>query len=280
MLGTVLFAFCLGAASPETATPSTSTFSATPPPASETSSVAAVQDTGQGSEVPRAVAPPPPAAPPEGSSSYPDQTEPQDHPVAGEASSDDQAEDASEAVGDDGSERYLTGHQRRHMGGYGGIRVKPGAVGRYFGLFVGGGGGLIAGKFHVGGAGYGMFRDFGDYRLASGARLELGLGYGGLVLGGEFASVKAFGFAFQGLIGAGGACLSHRESEFDEPACIDSSALFVVEPEFQVRVRVAKPLRIGLSLGYRFVVTEDWRGPEHFELAGPSGAISVDFGWF
>ncbi len=178
---------------------------------------------------------------------------------------------------------YLLDGRDRSFGGFGGLRLRPAAVGNDFGFFIGGGGGaILGGRFIIGGEGYGMVTYAGTAGTITvdGEQedLALDMGYGGLKLGWVFARPRYLDFSVQTLIGGGGVDLETVDGTGNPN--IDSAGMFVAEPEVVMYVKFARIFRLGVSASYRFVAHEKWVGPSGFSLMGPAGAIIFDWGWF
>ncbi len=178
---------------------------------------------------------------------------------------------------------YLLDDRDRSFGGFGGLRLRPSAVGNDFGFFIGGGGGaILGGRFIIGGEGYGMVTYAGTAgTITSGGQtddLALDMGYGGLKLGWIFGSARYLDFSVQTLIGGGGVDLETVDTPGNSN--LDSAGMFIAEPEVIMYLKVARVFRLGVSASYRFVAHEKWSGPSGFSLMGPAGAIIFDWGWF
>ena len=178
---------------------------------------------------------------------------------------------------------FLLDERERPVGGFGGLRLRFAGVGNDFGFFMGGGGGAIfAGRFMIGGEGLGMvaFAGSAGTRTINGERktLALTMGYGGLKLGWIFARARFLDFAILALVGGGGAAID--DAPRPESPYIDSTRMFVAEPEAVMYIKVARVFRLGVSASYRFVAHQRWGGPSGASLMGPAGAIILDWGLF
>lgn len=259
------------AAPPEPGTPTTEGFpepgsppaqgyppppSAPPPGAPSTTPGAPPSDMPPPGEPPAGA--PPPGAPPPGA------------PPAGQVST-------SGTVNPAGAPDPSAGRGAGSVGGFGGLRLRPSGIGGDFGMFVGGGGALTIGRVAIGAAGFVLAGYSGQFGWTHDLT-TLQVGYGGLNVEAVFASTGILDFWAGGLIGGGGACLLRDETE--EPTCLDWTPMFVGEPEIGMLVNLARWVRLGISASYRFVATESWRGPENFQLAGPTGTLRFDFGHF
>jgi hypothetical protein len=85
----------------------------------------------------------------------------------------------------------------------------------------------------------------------------------------------------EALVGAGAACVSRSPGYGnDDWRCIETVRMFVVEPGVNLTYTARDWLRVGTSLGWRFVARQAWRPPNDFSLAGPYLGLNLDFGWF
>jgi hypothetical protein len=163
------------------------------------------------------------------------------------------------------------------VGGYGGGRMRLGAVGSSLGLFFGGGGGVIVGPLSIGGAGYFLAEHSGNFSGANGLRYRLELGYGGVELGGTIISRRMFDFGVRSLIGFGGACLSSGSRDEN---CVDSTSYVALDPEVVLHLYANDSFRFAFAGGYRLALTHDWTGPDALKMSGPFLGFGVDFGRF
>ena len=177
------------------------------------------------------------------------------------------------------------------LGGFAGVVIRPTAIGRDFGLLLGGGGGLTYDRYFFGGAGYTLMASttrrtwgtWGDLGIDPGGprpqlplRSQLDLEYGGLFFGVSALRRGNVDLSAKVFAGIGRACV-----DLDEVYnCHLLTPIFVGEPELLVYFHLARVFRLGLSAGYRFVATGEWPGPRNFELAGPHGSLLLEFGWF
>ena len=162
-------------------------------------------------------------------------------------------------------------------GEYGAVVSRIGSVRNSTAVFVGGRGGWIVGHtFSIGIGGYMLMNDV-SARIAdtSGNRL-MTLEYGGLDL--EYI-LPIDGFYFmtlQMLVGAGS--ISHREipylnrKQYHDP-------FFVFEPGFNIEIGVTKNFRIGIGISCREVAWLKSDLASSADLSGPSGFLSLKFGF-
>lgn len=111
---------------------------------------------------------------------------------------------------------------------------------------------------------------------AIGPATRLNLNYGGLVVDVSYIKRKRVAGTIGGLLGGGGACVQNPENG----ACATKTAFFVGEPRLGVRVVLAPIVRLHIAMGYRLVASRAWSGPPDARLFGPSGSVTLEFGWF
>lgn len=174
-------------------------------------------------------------------------------------------------------------HRERSATGFGGLRLRPTAVGNDFGFLIGGGGAaVLAGHFIIGGEGYGMIAFAGNAgtRTIDGEskNLALQMGYGGLNLGWILGRPGVLDFSVQTLLGGGSVTLDTGDRSSSQ--YVDSAGMFIAEPEVVMYIKVAPMFRLGIAASYRFVAHETWSGPSGLSLMGPSGAVFFDWGSF
>lgn len=176
-------------------------------------------------------------------------------------------------------------------GGFGGPVVKFSTINKNFGLFVGGyGGWLINHKFLLGGGGYGLVNNI---KAGSGVRSHFNLtgepylefGYGGLILEYYFMPDEVLHYSVSVLVGAGG--ISYREKfmgnflgDFNYNNESNNDAVFVLEPGLSGELNVAKYLKIGFGVSYRYVGDVGLYGLKSSDLSNVAANIAFKFGKF
>lgn len=167
----------------------------------------------------------------------------------------------------------------KFTGAYGGLRFQPGAMNRNGALLWGGGGGVHFGhRFFIGGAGYAQMQFFSFLYDKGGNRYGIQTAYGGGELGWSFIKSGMIDFHAKTLIGGGVACLY---PEGQKTNCVDTTRMFVAQPEAGIFVRLGPVFRLGATAGYRFTVADEWRvKPTNWSMAGPVGTLSMEWGWF
>jgi hypothetical protein len=160
-------------------------------------------------------------------------------------------------------------------GGFGGPVVKFSQVMDEFAVLMGGRGGwIINHKFAIGGGGYGLVNSIPspedpDYVLS--------FGYGGVELTYIIASDQLVHTNIYALIGGGG--VDYVERDYEDENYSDDT-FFIVEPGVDMIINVTSFFRFGLGLHYRFIAGVDYSGILNNDLAGPSVAVTFNFGHF
>jgi hypothetical protein len=132
------------------------------------------------------------------------------------------------------------------FGGYFGAGTRISRVKGATGAFVGGEFVmLIDHRFAVGFGGYGLATDDARVDVAGGATRRLSMGYGGLRLGYIAQAASRVHPTFDLLIGDGEIGLGKHPTEDDD--------VFVLEPAVGVEAAVARMLRVGAGVSYRYV---------------------------
>jgi hypothetical protein len=170
-----------------------------------------------------------------------------------------------------------------HIGGFGGVSLRGSSLNRNPSVWVGARGAIIFGqRFAIGGAFYQATARFGGPIVGSrGEHLGLRAAYGGLTVDWTVWRKGITSLGFEGLVGAGAACVSRSPSyRGNDWRCIEAVRLFVFEPGINVAFHMTEWLRVGVALGWRFVARQAWRPPNDFSLSGPYLGLNVDFGWF
>lgn len=104
------------------------------------------------------------------------------------------------------------------------------------------------------------------------------MGYGGVVVGYVIPTPSLVQFTAETLLAAGGV-------DLDEDADIDGDdedweAVFVFEPVLSAELKLARIVRLGFGVGYRFVGGVDTPGLEDRDLRGAVGTATLRVGWF
>ncbi len=81
------------------------------------------------------------------------------------------------------------------------------------------------------------------------------------------------------LLLASGTMELEREDSEDERTVVADDHIFVMQPTVTGEVNIARWFRIGAGFGYRIVQDVEMPGFEAADLSGPSGHITLKFGW-
>ncbi len=174
------------------------------------------------------------------------------------------------------------------FGGFGGLGVM---YTRFAGMdavsVCGEGAVIIDHALTLGGGGCGVTRlakaqNFGDAIYDSDQRMAFG--YGGAIGRYHFFSRKVVNLSVGTLIGAGALTVGTRKPDADrgDMSLEDTrdDAVFVLEPQVGGYANLTRWLRVGASVGYRFVAGVDFAGVKSSDLAGPSAGLQIQAGWF
>ncbi len=178
-------------------------------------------------------------------------------------------------------------------GGYGGPVVKVTQINNETGVMVGGRGGwIINGTYCIGAGGYGLStiheapreaKENPEFLNNDGTQkdLEIGLGYGGVILEYIYASDNLVHFTVDTLIGAGG--ITYSENFEHENNWDVNDAFFVFEPGFTVELNITEWFRVGAGVSYILAKGIDEGkivGMDDNDFGGLSGNVMLKFGLF
>lgn len=163
---------------------------------------------------------------------------------------------------DDGFKpRTLIGDEALHWGGFGSPVLKVTSIDGSGAIFMGGrGAALLNHTLAFGGGGYALVAGQGERSLY----------YGGPAVNLVFFSEKLVHFDVGVLVGWGGTSIGEAPTR----------PLFVVEPEANLELNVAKNFRIALGVSYRYVTERGDFGAAARGLGGVSGNLAFRFGNF
>ncbi|MCP4213981.1 MAG: hypothetical protein GY765_04950 [bacterium] len=139
----------------------------------------------------------------------------------------------------------------------------------------------INGAFTIGVAGYGWANDCDQWN-----RWDEGfqMGYGGLYLESIIGNHKLVHLTVGVLLGAGGVegypGIDHRESRWSNCGSWDVEGFFICEPEVNIELNVARFMRIGAGVSYRFTSGLKGSNINNSDLNGLAGALTIKFGKF
>ncbi|MDC0722188.1 hypothetical protein [Nannocystis bainbridge] len=164
---------------------------------------------------------------------------------------------------------------RPKVSGYGGPALRLSGLNGAFAAFVGLEGGInILQRVTIGASLQWLLNPVDAGPFSRGAATRININYGGLVVDVAYVRGKRVAGTVGGLLGGGGGCVQNPENG----RCADRTAFFVGEPRAGLRVVLAPIVRLHLALGYRLVAARTWTGPAN--LGGPTGTITLEFGWF
>lgn len=115
------------------------------------------------------------------------------------------------------------------------------------------------------------------------------MGYGGLILEGIIASNKLVHLTVGSLIGAGAVTYGYQWShswdwwdhdDWEYGHRWNPDVFFVVEPEVNLILNVARFFRIGIGASYRYITETNREWISDGDLSGFSGVLTFKFGVF
>ena len=166
----------------------------------------------------------------------------------------------------------------RH-GGFGGPVVKLTEIGEEFGVLLGGRGGwIIDGSFVIGGGGYALVNQ-GNFEAVPGPLGDpgtLSMGYGGLELEYVHRPDERVHFSVGTLVGWGGLTWDPQGQAGEQ----ESDGFFVAEPALNVVLNVARQVRAGVGVSYRFAQGVELAELRNGEISGVAGVLTLKFGSF
>jgi hypothetical protein len=176
-------------------------------------------------------------------------------------------------------------------GWYGGASFKVGTIMDETGYFAGlQGGWIINHRFVLGGKGYMLVNPVEVEGLQN---IEVGFGYGGILLEYLFTSNHLLHVTVESVIGLGGVYNDIKDySEYHDPLDYTGDACFVAEPGINMMLRVTRKFRIGVGASYRYVNGIDYDAGKSSvprvdydlisdsDLTGMSAQIIIKFGSF
>jgi hypothetical protein len=173
------------------------------------------------------------------------------------------------------------------LDGYGALGVMyTRFAGRDAAELCGEGGLTIDRTLTLGLAGCGIARTIKTTKLdpTEDARYRTAFGYGGAVVRYHFFSQKVYNLSLGTVIGAGMVAADDWDEHHDDRANNDGPHrvdwVFIVEPQIGGYVNVVRWLRMGATVGYRFVSGVDTKGLSASDLAAPTVGLQAQVGWF
>jgi len=149
---------------------------------------------------------------------------------------------------------------------------------------------LINDVFGIGGAGFGLtyptkrkksVYDQADYSPESSFNYpEIQFGYGGGVIEYYFMPKSLFTFSGGLLIGAGALIIESDSDAYGAQPENAMSKFFVLEPELSAYVNVARFVRAGFSVSYRFTNGVDMHEYRDHDFMGVFFSFNICGGWF
>jgi hypothetical protein len=146
--------------------------------------------------------------------------------------------------------------------------------------------GLILDNFVIGASGTGLSHpnkrsDFGDNSYTDG-KDYVNFGYGGGLIEYYFFPKKLVHFSIGTTIGGGGLSFSKHKDDDDDDHDNKSGTdkFFVVEPEANIFVNLARFCRVGVGGSYRYIKGLDNETYKDKHFSGANVKVIAAFGWF
>ncbi|MDB5032778.1 MAG: hypothetical protein JWQ98_19 [Chlorobi bacterium] len=166
-------------------------------------------------------------------------------------------------------------------GGFAGLSAKGTRINSQWSALAGAEGAwVINHAFYIGGGGYATITEPTTEGLADTTMLRVG--YGGGIIGYQFAPDNLVHIGVQTMVGAGGigAHRSNWADAFDQGNQDSPDVFFVVEPAASVELNISKSFRLDVLASYRFVNGVETAGITNKSLSGPSVGVTARFGSF
>ncbi len=123
-------------------------------------------------------------------------------------------------------------------------------------------------------------KDFGDNSYTDG-KDYINFGYGGGMIEYYFFPKKLVHFSIGTVIGGGELSFSSdKDDDDDDKHKSGADKFFVVEPEANMFINLARFCRVGIGASYRYVRGLDKEEYKDRHFSGPSVKVTAAFGWF
>ncbi|HVK39585.1 MAG TPA: hypothetical protein VNA88_13690 [Candidatus Kapabacteria bacterium] len=169
-------------------------------------------------------------------------------------------------------------------GGYGGMVTKLTSINGELGVMMGGEGAwVIDHTAYLGFQGTGLVNRMDAKKLqTNGEPYVLRVNEFGLRAGYIHNSDDVLHLTAGTLIGGGSMLLSERFVWTDDSDVQwDTDQMyFLLEPEVAAELNVTKWMRVAATGSYRFAIGADYEGMTESDLSGPTGSLTLRFGWF
>lgn len=166
-----------------------------------------------------------------------------------------------------------------NVSGFGGFMMQFTEVNNEFGVFTGGGGGLLINQqFYFGGYGMGLASEHKYASEFDTLRNHLDFGHGGFWVGYINKPYKLVHWGISSKMGWGALSL-YEKNNYDNS--IAKELVFVVSPQADMEVNFTKWFKLNTSIGYKLVAGIDKREIyDEKDFNGPYAMISFLFGGF
>ncbi len=178
------------------------------------------------------------------------------------------------------------------FGGFLEVGAKAGDINGQSGLLVGGAiSAVFSSRVNIGLAGYGLATQIeADTYDEENRKLEVDMGYGGLLIEPIIGNSKMVHLTVPVLLGVGGAGLRYdRIRDFSDPDPDrerkefwhqETDVFLVAEPGLNIELNLLRNVRLDLGATYRYVYDNNLEGLSDQELSGFTGSVGLKFGWF
>jgi hypothetical protein len=164
------------------------------------------------------------------------------------------------------------------ISGFGGPIYNYTIVNNKFTLLTGGGGGVLLNDFFIGGYGMGSTTGINYYNKALNTNQDLSISYGGLWAGYSHHAKQAIHIAF--FLETGWGNIKSPIDLMNNESYTINDRIFVVDPEIELEVNIARFFRISLGVNYRIVGGLDNNSLSFANASGPGANLMFKFGWF
>lgn len=186
---------------------------------------------------------------------------------------------ASEGSAQTPDRQSAFGLDPRDYGGFVGLNLHFGDMMDDFAAFMGGHAALLLKqRVYLGVGGIGLVTD--ESRVAAAGQTPgpaIRMGYGGLLVGYIVPTRSLVQFTAETLLAGGGVSLAADDDTGDDE---DWDGIFVFEPALGAELKLARVVRLGFGVGYRFVGGVDTTTLRDTDLRGVTGTATLRVGWF
>lgn len=182
-------------------------------------------------------------------------------------------------------QKTLFGNNSGSVGGFGALTVNATSLNGEEALLTGFRAGVILDHgMAIGFGGHGLVTSVYKEHTSGEAKLQLEMGYGGLLFEPILAPKWPVHITLPVLIGAGGAVYTSSSDSadywYDDYEVEDVDAFFVLEPGVNVEFNITRFFRLDVGASYRYLRDIDLINTNNKDLNGWSGGFTMKFGKF